>query len=97
MNSQKDVKVFVDNCVDPVFEGTKLELSKSPVLADVMSSLNVCALCNESVCIIFAEEDWYTVVSTLDQLSVTPKEKIYQNNQYQQRGFYGEHGRIFSH
>jgi len=62
-------------------EGTKLELSKSPVLADVMSSLNVCTLCTEPVCIIFAEEDRYTVESTLDQLSVTPKEEVYLNNQ----------------
>ena len=80
MNCDKNVQVYVENGVVPVFEGTKMEMSMSPVLADLMTSINVCDLCPEPLTLIFADEEQQTVVSTLSQLSITPREETYTNN-----------------
>ena len=80
MNFEKNVQVYVENGVVPVFEGTKMEMSMSPVLADLMTSINVCDLCPEPLTLIFADEEQQTVVSTLSQLLITPREETYTNN-----------------
>ena len=87
MNFEKNVQVYVENSLAPVFEGTKMEMSKSPVLVDLMTSINVCDLCPEPITLIFADEEQQTVVSTLSQLSITPEVEIFTNN----RGMYKLH------
>ena len=49
---EKDVHVYVGN--EMVFEGTRLEMSKSPLLLKLLSSLKVCDLCQEPIIFIVA-------------------------------------------
>ena len=65
----KEVNIYVEGSDEPVFELSKIELAKSDLLRNFVSSLNLCDGCSQPVSIIIAGEEKQTVVLTFAQLS----------------------------
>ena len=64
----EDVLVYVDSVKEPVIQMSKIELSKSKLMAGLMTSLNICDGCSQPVSIIITGEEKQTVVSSLSQI-----------------------------
>ena len=67
--SNEEVLIFTDSSKEPVFQMSKMELSKSRFLTKLVNSLNFCDGCREPVTIFISGEEKQTVVSSLSQLS----------------------------
>ena len=65
----EEVLIYVDSVKGPVFQMSKIELSKSKFLAGLVTSLNFCDGCSQPVFIIITGEEKQTVVSSLSQLT----------------------------
>ena len=80
MNLPKDVLIYSDTSKDPVLHISKIELSKSKLLKNLLSTLNFCDGCQEPTSIIIADEERQTVVSTFSHLSPKTGLSIFQGN-----------------
>ena len=59
---------------------SKIELSKSKLLTELISALNICDGCQEPISIIIAEEEKQTVESAFSHLSTKTGLSIVQGN-----------------
>ena len=80
MNLPKDVLIYSDTLKDPVLHISKVELSKSKFLKNLISNLNFCDGCPSEISIIIADEERQTVESTFSHISSKTGLSIVQGN-----------------
>ena len=65
-----DVNIFSGQSKEPVFTISSLELAaKSPVIRNLLKTINICDGCHGLMSIIFADEDKHTLETALSQMT----------------------------
>ena len=63
MSLPKNISIYSDTSKEPVLHISKIELSKSKLLQDLLSTLDICDGCQEPISIIIAEEEKETITA----------------------------------